>query len=73
MKKINTGDGYIILTGYNPEVPFPFPKNPQITIYDEDEDEDSLFLTLNKTNVKDLIEGLTQVLQTFPSEENNKK
>lgn len=26
MKKINTGDGYIILTGYNPEVPFPFPK-----------------------------------------------
>lgn len=70
MKKINTGDGYIILTGYNPEVSFPFPKNPQITIYNED--EDSVFLTLNKTNVKDLIEGLTQVLQTFPSEENNK-
>lgn len=71
MKKINTGDGYIILTGYNPEVPFPFPKNPQITIYDED--EDSVFLILNKKNVQDLIEGLTQVLQTFPSEENNKK
>lgn len=67
MKKINTGDGYIILTGYNPEVQFPFSKNPQITIYDED--EDSVFLTLNKTNVKDLIEGLTQILQTFPSNE----
>lgn len=69
MKTLKLKGGKIILSKYDPNAPFPWPKNPQLTVTDEDGDYN--FVTLNKTDVKQLINALTEVLQSFPSEKTN--
>lgn len=69
MKTLKLIGGRIILTKYDSSAKFPWPKNPQLTVTDEDGGYN--FVTLNKTDVKQLINALTEVLQSFPSEKTN--
>lgn len=69
MKTLKLIGGRIILTKYDSSAKFPWSKNPQLTVTDEDGDYN--FVTLNKTDVKQLINALTEVLQSFPSEKTN--
>ena len=66
MKTLKLKGGKIILSKYDP---FPWPKNPQLTILDDV--KDSIFVTLQKRDVEQLITALTEVLQSFPSENTN--
>lgn len=69
MKTLKLKGGKIILSKYDPNAPFPWPKNPQLIILDDV--EDSIFVTLQKRDVEQLINALTDVLQSFPSENTN--
>lgn len=69
MNTLKLKGGRIILSKYNPSTKLPWPKNPQLTVYDDE--QDYIYVTLNKTDVQKLINALTEVLQSFPSEKTN--
>ena len=69
MKTLKLKGGKIILSKYDPSAAFPWSKNPQLKILDDE--EDYIFVTLHKRDVKQLINALTEVLQSFPSENTN--
>lgn len=68
MNTLKLKGGRIILSKYNPSTKLPWQKIHSLLYMMMNR---IIYVTLNKTDVQQLINALTEVLQSFPSEKTN--